>query len=134
MGYNWAKKKMKKSLLQTSLLCLTIAVIGSFYSFKSPNNESSPTIKEVVIEDNLCGCDYRLYVENGTGWWYLKLKNMCSDPIIATCKYTIYYDDGTHKSYTENVRLNGNWETIVASGNSDHSSCTADDVSAQFTN
>lgn len=123
---------MKKLLLKATFVCLGITLLCGMYSFKTPQKELLKNIKEVVIEKDLCDCNYHLYVENGVGWWYLKLKNGCPDPIIATCKYTIYYEDGSSKSCTQTVRLNGNWETIVDRGNSDHSSCTADDVSARF--
>jgi len=130
MGYNWAKNTMKKILL----ICFGIALLSGLYSFRTIDRESPKGIEKVVVDNDLCDCNYRLYVETCTGFWYLKLKNGCPDPIIATCKYTIYYDDGTHKTYSENVRLNGNWETVVASGNTDHSSCTADSVDARFAN
>lgn len=120
---------MKKILL----FCLGLAFIGSLYSFKTTEKEKQLNIEKIVIENDLNDCNYDLYVETCIGWWYLKLKNGCQDPILATCKYTIYYDDGSHKSYTvENVRVNGYSETIVTSGNSDHSSCTADYVSARY--
>ena len=123
---------MKKSLIKASLVCLGITLLCGLYSFKTLEREISQCVTEMVIENDLCDCNYRLYVETCTGFWYLKLKNECPDPIIATCKYTIYYDDGTQKTYTETIRLNGVWETIVASGNTDHSSCTANSVSARF--
>lgn len=114
------------------LISLIFVFWGNVISFSTPVKIYCPIIREVIAENDCCDCNYRLYVETCTGFWYLKLKNDCPNPIIATCKYTIYYDDGTHKSYSENVRLNGNWETIIASGNMDHSSCTADGVSANY--
>lgn len=119
---------MKKALL----ICFGAICIGNVISFGTPVKKDCSNIREVIVENDCCDCNYRLYVETCTGFWYLKLKNDCPNPIIATCKYTIYYDDGTHKSYSENVRLNGYWETIIASGNMDHSSCTADGVSANY--
>ena len=123
---------MKNTLRKTLLICFGFAFLGSLYSFKVLAKEDSKITKEVIIESDLCDCNYHLYVETCTGMWYLKLKNDCPDPIVATCHYTIYYEDGTHKKYTEDIRLNGYWVTVVASGYLDHSSCTADNVTARF--
>ena len=125
---------MRKTLLKPLLICLGITFLCGLYSFKSIEKKTSQTPNKVVVENDRCDCNYHLYVENGVGWWYLKLKNNCPDPIIATCRYTIYYNDGSRESFTETVRLNGNWETVVDRGNSDHSSCTADGVQAKFAN
>lgn len=86
-------------------------------------------ILETSLSDN---CDYELYVDESVGMWYLKLKNYCDEMLICTCKYRIYYQDGSNKTFTTTQSIRGRSETVITSGYSDRTTCETISVSAKF--
>lgn len=125
---------MKNTLRKTLLICFGFAFLGGLYSFKILAKEDSTIIKEVIIESNLCGCNCDLYVETSAGWWYLKLKNGCPDPVDVTCYYIIRYADGDECKHTYSARLGGYQETVVETGNLRNSECKPNGVKARYVN
>ena len=118
-GNNWAKIKMKKSLLKTSLICLGITLLCGLYSFKTPegmksqqrnrtasivydtiitlDGEGARCIKEFGEKSDPSVCECVLYVvENEyTNSWSLKLSVSCNCTVIVTYDYTVFSkDDG----------------------------------------
>ena len=86
-------------------------------------------ILETSLSDN---CDDELYVDESVGMWYLKLKNYCDEMLICTCKYRIYYQDGSNKTFTTTQSIRGRSETVITSGYSDRTTCETISVSAKF--
>ena len=122
---------MKRVLLILVLGCCWTA-LQSFTSINSLTQnyqKGTMEILETSLSDN---CDYELYVDESVGMWYLKLKNYCDEMLICTCKYRIYYQDGSNKTFTTTQRIRGRSETVITSGYSDRTTCETISVSAKF--
>ena len=122
---------MKRVLLILVLGCCWTA-LQSFTSINSLTQnyqKGTMEILETSLSDN---CDYELYVDESVGMWYLKLKNYCDEMLIYTCKYRIYYQDGSNKTFTTTQSIRGRSETVITSGYSDRTTCETISVSAKF--
>lgn len=122
---------MKRVLLILVLGCCWTA-LQSFTSINSLTQnyqKGTMEILETSLSDN---CDYELYVDESVGMWYLKLKNYCDEMLICTCKYRIYYQDGSNKTFTTTQSIRGRSETVITSGYSDRTTCETISVSAKF--
>lgn len=122
---------MKRVLLILVLGCGWTA-LQSFTSINSLTQnyqKGTMEILETSLSDN---CDYELYVDESVGMWYLKLKNYCDEMLICTCKYRIYYQDGSNKTFTTTQSIRGRSETVITSGYSDRTTCETISVSAKF--
>ena len=92
MGNNWAKKKMKKSLLLP--IAITMFVLCSSFVLSNQSNNKAET--------NNPQCSYNVY-ENGQtdDGWYLKISYDCdcADPVVVKISY--YIKDGVNGSVRE---------------------------------
>lgn len=131
MGYNAARKGMKRVLFILVLAyCWTVLQSSTSINSQTQNHQKDTTERlAVTLSDN---CDYELYVDESVGMWYLKLKNYCDEMLICTCKYRIYYQDDSSKTFTTTQRIRGRSETVITSGYSDRTTCEAISVSAKF--
>lgn len=96
MGYNWAKKKMKKLLLPIATIVFATVMFVLFSSFvlsDQSNNEA---------KTNSPQCSYNVY-ENGEtdDGWYIKISYDCdcADPVVVKVSY--YIKNGVNGSVRE---------------------------------
>lgn len=122
---------MKRVLLILVLGCCWTA-LQSFTSINSLTQNYQKWTMEILETSLSDNCDYELYVDESVGMWYLKLKNYCDEMLICTCKYRIYYQDGSNKTFTTTQSIRGRSETVITSGYSDRTTCETISVSAKF--
>lgn len=92
MGYNQAKKKMKKLLL-LPIATIMFILCSSFVLSNQNDNK---------VETNDLSCNYNVY-ENGQtdDGWYIKISYDCdcADPVVVKISY--YYKNGVNGSVRE---------------------------------
>ena len=92
MGYNWAKEKMKKSLLPI-VTTIMVVLCSSFVLSRQSNNE---------VKTSKSQCSYNVY-ENGEtdDGWYIKISYDCDCPDPVAVKISYYYKNGVKGSVRE---------------------------------
>ena len=118
------------------LLIFVVGLIIATQAFAITSEKISTTSPITFAEskkgpiDNQCECE--LYLENGTGLWYLKCSNKCDKMVKATCTYKIHYQDGTIKTKTVTNHIREYSETVVDQDYHEKSYCEKISVSCEI--
>ena len=83
MGYNWAKRKMKKAVLPIAIIVLVLC--SSFVLSSRSENET---------DANNPQCSYNVYGDGQTDdGWYLRISYDCDcdDPVVVKISYSVKY-------------------------------------------
>lgn len=83
MGYNWAKRKMKKAVLPIAIIVL---VLCSSFVLSGRSN--------IETDANNPQCSYNVYEDGQTDdGWYLRISYDCDcdDPVVVKISYSVKY-------------------------------------------
>lgn len=122
---------MKKLLLLTFVGGLIVATQAFAITSEKTSTTSPITFTESendLINDQCC----EIYLENGTGLWYVKCRNKCDKMVKATCTYKIHYKNGTTKTKTATNHIREFSETVVDQGYHEDSYCETISVHCEF--
>lgn len=82
MGYNWAKKKMKKSII-----VLGLSVILACGTLFATNSQSKTEEKTEIVSSSLSGDCVSWKFRDNNGYDEVKITNNCSSEIKVSYKY-----------------------------------------------